>query len=246
MSPHDSPATRHLGHVAPPGAARRLRHGLRVLTLVLSPGLALAQGLADAGDAASAPQAAASEAPGTEAKSDAHPAGLSLGSTHFGARYQLGARPLLLNGGGVRAKMIIKVYAMALYLPEAQHDAGALLASDVPHSIQVVMLRDVEARQMSEGFGKAVLDVLPPERQEAVLGRLTQLSQAFARHGDVHRGEVVKMEYQPGPGTRVSVGDQAICPDIPGADFNVALLSLWLGERAADERLKLSLLGVQP
>ncbi len=217
-----------------------------MLTLAPHVGLALAQGLPNAGVAASAPQTAASEAPGTEAKADANAAGLSLGNTHFGGRYLLGARPLLLNGGGIRAKMIIKVYAMALYLPEAQHDASALLASDVPHSIQVVMLRDVEARQMSEGFGKAVLDVLPPERHEAVRERLNQLSQAFARHGDVHRGEVVKMEYEPGRGTRVSVGDQAICPDIPGVDFNVALLSLWLGEHAPDERLKMSLLGVQP
>jgi hypothetical protein len=173
-------------------------------------------------------------------------AGLTLGNAHFDGQYQLGGRLLLLNGGGVRAKMIIKVYAVALYLPQPAHDAQAVLGSDVPHSFQVVMLRDVEARHMADGFGKAVLDVLPPERHGAVSARVAQLSQAFAQHGDVHRGEVVKLDYLPGQGTRVSVGDQAICPDIPGEDFNVALMSLWLGEHAADERLKQLLLGAQP
>jgi hypothetical protein len=170
-------------------------------------------------------------------------AAVQLAGNRFEPRYTLGARSLVLNGGGIRSKMIIKIYAMALYLPQPQHDAREVLLSDAPHSIHVVMLREVDAERMAEGFGKAMLDMQDEAGKAALHDRVATLSEAFHRHGDVHRGDALKFEYQPALGTRVSIGGQAICPDIAGADFNVAVLSLWLGEHVADERLKQALMG---
>ncbi len=169
---------------------------------------------------------------------------LSLAGNRFEPTYAMGGRQLVLNGGGIRSKMIIKIYAMALYLPAVAHDAQAVLQGSAPHSIQVVMLRDVDAQRMAEGFGKAMLELQNDAGKVALQARVATLSEAFHRHGDVRRGDVLKFEYQPELGTRVSIGGQAICPDIAGQDFNVALKSLWLGEHASDERLKQALMGL--
>jgi hypothetical protein len=216
-------------------------------------GLSLALAFSGAPQAmAAAPEAIAEAASGAGAgvSSLAPPAlapaasALTLAGNRFEPSYTLGERQLLLNGGGIRSKMIIKIYAMALYLPAVQHDAQAVLHSDAPHSIQVVMLRDVDAERMAEGFGKAMLDMQPDAGKAALQARVATLSEAFHRHGDVHRGDALKFEYQPGIGTRVSIGGQAICPDIAGEDFNVAVKLLWLGEHASDERLKQALMGL--
>jgi hypothetical protein len=211
-------------------------------------GLSLSLVMMGAADAMAATPEAVAEAPPSAAAASAPavPAStaLILAGNRFESGYTLGERPLVLNGGGVRSKMIIKIYAVALYLPALQQDAQTVLQGNVPHSIQVVMLRDVDAERMAEGFGKAMLDMQPDAGKSVLQARVATLSEAFHRHGDVHRGDVLKFEYQPGLGTRVSIGEQAICPDIAGQDFNVAVKSLWLGEHVSDERLKRALLGL--
>ena len=60
---------------------------------------------------------------------------------------------------------------------------------------------------------------------------------------DLRRGEVLEIEYRPAQGTRVLRGGQALGTDIPGADFNEAMLGIWLGEHPSDDKLKANLLG---
>lgn len=210
-------------------------------------GLSLAQAFSGAAVAIAAAPESVPVAAGVSAAAPVASApslALNLAGKRFEPGYTLGDRQLVLNGGGIRSKMIIKIYAMALYLPALQHDAQAVLHSNAPHSIQVVMLREVDAERMADGFGKAMLDMQADAGKAALQARVASLSAAFHRHGDVHRGDLLKFEYQPGLGTRVSIGGRAICPDIAGEDFNVALKMLWLGEHASDERLKQALMGL--
>jgi hypothetical protein len=173
-------------------------------------------------------------------------AGRDVAGLHFAPTHLLDGQQLVLNGVGVRAKMIIKVYAMGLYLPRPEPDAQALLRSDVPHHIVLWLLRDVDAERMRDGFGHAVLEHLPAAQVDAVRERVMALSQALMRHGDARRGEALALDYRPDLGTRVTLAGQVVCPDIPGADFNAAMLAMWLGPDAADGRLKAALLGAQP
>jgi hypothetical protein len=173
-------------------------------------------------------------------------AGRDVAGVHFDATHVQDGQRLVLNGAGVRAKMIIKVYAMGLYLPQPEPDAQALLRSDVPHHIALLLLRDVDAERMRDGFGHAMLEHLPASQADAVRERVMALSKALMQHGDAHRGDTLALDYRPDVGTRVTLAGQAVCPDIPGADFNVAMLAMWLGPDAADGRLKAALLGAQP
>ncbi len=196
--------------------------------------------------AASASAASAPGGPQTAASEFGDLAGRDVAGLHFAPTHLLDGRHLVLNGAGVRAKMIVKVYAMSLYLPRPEPDAQALLRSDAPHHIELLLLRDVDAERMAEGFGKAMLAHLKAAQAEALRERVQLLSQALMRHGDAHRGESMQLDYQPDRGTSVTLAGQRVCPDIPGGDFNEAMMAMWLGPDAADERLKAALLGALP
>jgi hypothetical protein len=214
--------------------------------LALLPATSLFAADATLPEAVAEPASAATAEPHRVTKEVSEGVGRDVAGVHFDAIHMQDGQRLLLNGAGVRAKMIIKVYAMGLYLPQPEPDAQALLRSDVPHHIALLLLRDVDAERMRDGFGHVVLEHLPAAQADAVRERVRALSQALMRHGDAHRGETLEMDYRPDLGTRVTLAGQAVCPDIPGADFNAAMLAMWLGPDAADGRLKAALLGAQP
>src|SRR5580765_93647 len=63
---------------------------------------------------------------------------------------------LKLNGAGLRQATILKVnvYAAGLYLEKTSGDGEAIANSDQAKSIEMVFMRDVTAKQMSEAFGE--------------------------------------------------------------------------------------------
>src|SRR3954454_5714398 len=66
----------------------------------------------------------------------------------------VGGKTLKLNGLGLRQATFIKfnVYAAGLYLENPSHDGDAIANSDQTKSIQMVFMRDVSAKQMSDAF----------------------------------------------------------------------------------------------
>src|SRR4051794_13882630 len=66
----------------------------------------------------------------------------------------VGGKTLKLNGLGLRQATFIKfnVYAAGLYLENPSHDGEAIANSDQTKSIQMVFMRDVTAKQMSDAF----------------------------------------------------------------------------------------------
>src|SRR3954471_14304459 len=66
----------------------------------------------------------------------------------------VGGKTLKLNGLGLRQATFIKfnVYAAGLYLENPSHDGEAIANSDQTKSIQMVFMRDVAAKQMSDAF----------------------------------------------------------------------------------------------
>lgn len=164
----------------------------------------------------------------------------------FASTTALDGQTLHLQGAGVRAKMIVKVYAMGLYVPAPVRSAEALLQLQQPHRLRLVLLRDVDARRLSDGLAHAMLDGLAPTDAARLEARVHHLAEALLAHRDVRRGDEIWLDYRPASGTRVSVAGEAVMPDIEGADFNAAMLSMWVGDHAPDERLKAVLLGLPP
>lgn len=166
-----------------------------------------------------------------------------VGGVRFEDVMTLAEQPLVLNGVGMRVKMIIKVYAMGLYVPQRDGAAVSVLNQSGPKSVRIVMLRGVSAEQLSESLVEGVSDNASPAEQAALRSRLETLQATMLKMGQAPRGAVIQLDYLPGVGTRISLGGKVVGPDIVGEDFYRALLKIWLGDNPSDKALKRDLLG---
>ncbi|MCK6375302.1 MAG: chalcone isomerase family protein [Zoogloea sp.] len=185
--------------------------------------------------------AAASLATALFAAVPAHAA--DVAGVRFDDRTTVAGTDLALNGAGLRTRFMLKVYAMGLYLPRRADTPDAIATVAGPKRIQIVTLRELTAEQ----FADALVDGLKKNHSEAEFARLQarsdELRSALLALKAAPAGTQIRLEWLPGSGTRLSVGNDARGKDIPGEDFYRALLRIWLGDKPVDADLKNALLG---
>jgi Chalcone isomerase-like len=127
--------------------------------------------------------------------------------------------PLVLNGAGVRSKVIFKVYVASLYVPAKTTTLAGVLAG--PRRVQLNMLRTLEAETLLEAL------------QDGMMG----IMKAF---GEVKEGAVVTIDFAEDT-TTISLNGKPR-GTIAGAAFNTALVRIWLGPKPVQGDLKTALL----
>ena len=166
-----------------------------------------------------------------------------IAGVRFDDRTTVAGSDLALNGAGLRTRLMLKVYAMGLYLPRRADTPDAVAALTGPKRIQIVTLRELTAEQ----FADALVDGLRKNHSEAEFARLQARSDEL-RSGllglkSAPAGTQIRLEWLPASGTRLSVGNEARGKDLPGEDFYRGLLRIWLGDKPVDADLKNALLG---
>jgi hypothetical protein len=147
---------------------------------------------------------------------------------------------LQLNGAGVRTKMFFDIYVGALYLPSKAATTAEALEMAGPKQVTMTFLyKEVAQEKLTaawdEGFQQNQSEQAMAELQE----RLLQFNSLFVT---ARKGDVFIFDFLADGSTRVTLnGKQA--GDIPGADFQRALLAVWLGDKPADKGLKKAMLG---
>jgi hypothetical protein len=173
----------------------------------------------------------------------AHAQTVEVEGVKFEPSVQVGGAPLLLNGAGVRTRLVFKVYAAGLYVPAKSTDAKALLAQKGPRRMTIAMLRTVDA----ESFANALNDGLKANLSEAQLAgykaQIETLNANLKAIGEAKKGDSIFFEFAPDAGTRILVNGQPKGQPIAGEDFFAAVLSVWLGDKPADADLKKGLIG---
>ncbi len=156
---------------------------------------------------------------------------------------QVGGASLVLNGAGVRTRVIVKIYVAGLYVPQKANAAAALLAQKGPRRVAITMLRNVDA----DTFANALIEGLQKNHSEAQIvgfkAQIDTLSANLKAAGEAKKGDMIHLDYLPDAGTRVIVNGQPRGSAIAGEDFYTAVLRIWLGEKPADGDLKKGLLG---
>lgn len=158
----------------------------------------------------------------------------------------LSGQPLVLNGLGLRSKMIIKVYVVGLYLPRKETRAAEVMGMPGAKRLQLVMMRDVGAELLADNLSKGLADNTSKAELAQLQPRVEVLKAAMTSLGEAHKGSRILLDYLPGVGTHVTVDGKAVGSDIPGDDFYRALLRIWLGEEVGSKPLKAGLLGLPP
>ena len=168
-----------------------------------------------------------------------------VGGIKFDDRLRLapGGPELILNGAGIRTRMIFKVYVAGLYLPEKKGTAGDVLALAGPKRVAMTMLRDLSAQQLSEALADGIRNNSSATEQEALKARIDELLAIMNSLGEARKGDSILLDFLPQSGTRVVVNGQPRGKPIAGDDFYRALLRIWLGDKPVDDDLKKGMLG---
>lgn len=171
-------------------------------------------------------------------------AALEVAGVRLGEETHLEGRALRLNGAGVRTWLGFRVYVAALYLPRATRDAQTILRQDAPRRLQVTLLRDTTTEQNLDALRGGLEDNHVPAELKAIEAEIAQFFQMIRQVHEVPAGARITLDYLPGSGTRVSIGERYL-GTIAGESFNRAILKIWLGEAPIQASLKRSLLGVE-
>ena len=161
----------------------------------------------------------------------------------FEPNVQVGGTALVLNGAGVRTRVIFKVYAAGLYVPQKANSAAALLAQKGPRRMAITMLRDVDAETFSNSLNDGLRANLSEQQLAGFKAQIEALNSNMKAIGEAKKGDVIHFEFTPDAGTRLVVNGQPRGAAIAGDDFFAAVLSIWIGEKPADATLKRGLVG---
>ncbi|MFT3954689.1 MAG: chalcone isomerase family protein [Piscinibacter sp.] len=158
----------------------------------------------------------------------------------------VGGRLLRLSGAAVATRaLVLRLYVIALYLPEARAAAPAdPLNSDGPRRLVITLLRDVCGQDFIEVVQKAA-DSRGPQR-ERFADYAARLGAALSRRDcALRRGDTLAFDWLPGHGAVPRLNGAPLLEPEPDAGIYAALLRIWLGDEPVDAALKADLLGAR-
>jgi Chalcone isomerase-like len=156
---------------------------------------------------------------------------------------QFGSNRLVLNGAGVRYKVVFKVYAAGLYLGDKAATPDTALAVPGARRIQLVMLRDADGNELGKLFTAGMERNAPREEFSKSIGGILRMSEVFSTHKKLVAGDTVSLDWLPGTGTVISINGKAEGAPVKEPAFYTALMLIWLGKSPADAQLKEAMLG---
>lgn len=150
---------------------------------------------------------------------------------------------LLLNGAGLRTKVVFKVYVAGLYLNKKAATPEEVLAATGPKRMSLTMLRDIDAGELGKLFTKGVEDNTPKAEIGKLIPGLVRMGQLFADQKNLKSGDNVLIDWVPGTGTTLTINGKLQPEPFKEPEFFNALMRIWVGDKPADGKLKDALLG---
>jgi hypothetical protein len=149
-------------------------------------------------------------------------------------------RDLVLNGAGLRKRLLFDVYVASLYLPDKVSAAAAVLKAE-PRRVEIHMLREVGADDFLEAIKDGIEANASQTERHAIQPQLSELAKVITAIGETKNGDTITLDFMAG-NTVVTING-AEKTRIAGEQFNRALLKVWLGDHPAQADLKKAMLG---
>ncbi len=147
---------------------------------------------------------------------------------------------LVLNGAGIRTKLIFDVYIAELYLEKQMESSKDIIADTGYKRILMHFLyKEIPPKKLIDAWNEGFEANLDAAQLATLKDSIDQFNAFFET---VKSGDQVIADYIPGTGTQVTIKG-TVKGVIAGKDFNDALLSIWLGEKPVTAKLKDEMLG---
>ena len=154
---------------------------------------------------------------------------------------QVGGNALVLNGAGVRTKMVFKVYVAGLYLTQKQSNANAVISDTGNKRVSMHFLRELDAETLLKGMNEGFNDNNNAAEMSAIEPQMKLFRNMMTSAKEVKKGDMIVLDFT-SAGTQVNINGKSL-GQVEGAAFNQALLRVWLGAKPVDAALKKAMLG---
>lgn len=166
---------------------------------------------------------------------------ITVSGVTFPGTMKAGSNNLVLNGAGIRVKMLMDVYVAGLYVTAKSNNGDAICKSNDMSVVRLhitsgLVTSDRMADAVKEGFQKSTGGKTAP--LQAKIDRFVKL---FSLEPIV-KGNEFDFVCEPGKGVTISKNGKLL-DTIDGMDFKTALWGIWLGNDPVDNKLKAGLLG---
>ena len=169
---------------------------------------------------------------------------ITLEDQTFPADARVAGTALQLNGVGLRAAFIYKVYLAGLYLPAHAATGQEVFAQSGAKRLQVRLLMDGPSDEFAKAFTGGIARRTPADQAAAMKDRIAAFDRSLRSVGKVSKGDVVNLDYAPGVGMTMTVNGKPVGAPVPGPDLYAALLAIFVGDRPVDAKMKAGMLGV--
>ncbi|HEY8974826.1 MAG TPA: chalcone isomerase family protein [Burkholderiaceae bacterium] len=171
------------------------------------------------------------------------PVAITMENQTFPAQASVAGAPLQLNGVGLRAAFIYKVYLAGLYLPAKAATGADAMAQPGPKRVQVRMLVDGPSDEFAKAFTGGIAKRTPADQVAAMKDRIAAFDHTLRSVGKVHKGDVVDLDWLPSEGLAMRINGKPVGTPVPGADLYAAMLNIFVGDRPVDAKMKAGMLG---
>ena len=168
---------------------------------------------------------------------------LTMEHQTFPAEASVAGAPLQLNGVGLRAAFIYKVYVAGLYLPAKAATGADAMAQPGPKRVQVRMLVDGPSDEFAKAFTGGIAKRTPADQVATMRDRIDAFDRTLRSVGKVHKGDVVDLDWLPSEGLAMRINGKTVGTPVPGADLYAAMLGIFVGDRPVDAKMKAGMLG---
>jgi hypothetical protein len=168
---------------------------------------------------------------------------VTLENQTFPGDARVAGTPLQLNGVGLRAAFIYKVYLAGLYLPAKATTGAAVFSETGPKRVQVRLLMNGPSDEFAKAFTGGIAKRTPADQVAPMKDRIAAFDRTLRSVGDVKKGDVVNLDYTPDVGLTMTVNGKSYGAPVPGADLYAALLDIFVGDRPVDAKMKAGMLG---
>jgi hypothetical protein len=168
---------------------------------------------------------------------------VTVGGVGLDDKITVNRKALVLNGAGIRTKLIFDVYVGALYLSQKKNSPDDIFADQGPKRVELHILRHLAASDFMDAFNKAINANHTPEEYAPLAARLLRFGRSFREVGEVDKGSLIILDFVPETGMTVLTVNRKEITRIEGADFFNAMLKIWLGKNPVQDSLKKEMLG---
>jgi hypothetical protein len=168
---------------------------------------------------------------------------IEVGGLKFDDTAKVAGKELKVNGAGVRTRVIVKVYALVLYLPEKKDTTAGVLESAGPRRFSLGLLREVTGEDLGQAFMAGITANTDKAERSKFVNQLAQFGEAFVNIPQGKKGDVITVDWVPDTGTVMFLNGKPIGEPMKDIAFYNAVLKIWLGDKPVDSTLKPQLLG---